>query len=142
MKIIHLDLKPANLLLDDNLNVKVADFGLSRLMQSTSKCSDGTPGYMSLEQFEGKEVTSKVDVYAYHIILWELLTQIRPWDGINSQQELVDALKSGTRNPVSPQLEKSTPRWFLSLIDHCGALYPQDRPTFDDILKNFPKNEK
>jgi len=137
MKIIHLDLKPANLLLDDNLNVKVADFGLSRLMQSTSKCSDGTPGYMSLEQFEGREVTSKVDVYAYHIVLWELLTQIRPWDGINSQQELVDALKSGTRNPISPQLEKSTPRWFLSLIDHCGALYPQDRPTFDDILKNL-----
>ncbi|XP_059284990.1 G-type lectin S-receptor-like serine/threonine-protein kinase SD2-5 [Lycium ferocissimum] len=74
-KIIHLDIKPQNILLDQNFNAKISDFGLSKLIEKdTSKVVTrmrGTPGYLAPEWL-WSEITEKVDVYAFGIVLLEL----------------------------------------------------------------------
>lgn len=75
-KIIHLDIKPQNILLDQNFNAKISDFGLSKLIEKDkSKVVTrmrGTPGYLAPEWLR-LEITEKVDVYAFGIVLLELL---------------------------------------------------------------------
>lgn len=75
-KIIHLDIKPHNILLDENFNAKISDFGLSKLIEKDkSKVVTrmrGTPGYLAPEWLRSV-ITEKVDVYAFGIVLLEVL---------------------------------------------------------------------
>jgi CRP-like cAMP-binding protein len=73
---LHLDLKPANILIDRRGNVSITDFGLGRLIQSDG-CDDsiaGTPSYMSLEQFKATDIGPPSDWYALGCLAYELLT--------------------------------------------------------------------
>jgi len=78
--VIHRDLKPANLLFSPDGKVKVCDFGLSqtldaqRLFLQDSETAKGTPLYMAPEVFEGKRFNEKIDIYAFGLIIWELIT--------------------------------------------------------------------
>lgn len=78
-KIIHLDIKPQNILLDENFLAKVGDFGLSKLLEREQSCIQvshimGTRGYTAPEWAESPEVTEKADVYSYGIVLLELIS--------------------------------------------------------------------
>ncbi|XP_048561758.1 G-type lectin S-receptor-like serine/threonine-protein kinase SD2-5 [Triticum urartu] len=76
-KIAHLDIKPQNILLDENFNAKVADFGLSKLIdRDQSKVMTmmrGTPGYMAPEWLTS-QITEKVDVYSFGVVVMELIS--------------------------------------------------------------------
>ncbi|RZC89067.1 hypothetical protein C5167_030761 [Papaver somniferum] len=87
--IVHRDLKSSNLLVDKNWNVKVGDFGLSRLKHATyltTKTGKGTPQWMAPEVIRNEPSDEKSDVYSSGVVLWELATQKIPWDTLNEMQ--------------------------------------------------------
>ncbi|CAI0427341.1 unnamed protein product [Linum tenue] len=80
--VIHCDVKPENILLDDDFEPKIADFGLAKLSQRGSNSSEftkirGTKGYMAPEWASNLPITAKVDVYSYGVVILELVKGIR-----------------------------------------------------------------
>jgi serine/threonine-protein kinase len=75
-KVLHRDLKPANVLIDGRGRAHLADFGLANLSDERRDTREvaGTPGYMAPEQWEGREVTTRTDVYALGLVLYEMFT--------------------------------------------------------------------
>jgi CRP-like cAMP-binding protein len=78
-KLIHLDIKPANIFLQSNDRIKLLDFGLSCPPGSEGLCGLGTPHYVSPEQIEGEVVDGRADLYSLGITTFELLTGVRPY---------------------------------------------------------------
>ncbi|XP_055800737.1 serine/threonine-protein kinase EDR1-like isoform X2 [Solanum dulcamara] len=85
MKIVHRDLKSANCLVNKRWTVKICDFGLSRIMTDASmrdSTSAGTPEWMAPELIRNEPFTEKCDIFSFGVIMWELCTLNRPWEGI------------------------------------------------------------
>ena len=84
--IVHRDIKPANLLIEANGRVKLTDFGVARIQDSgdvtrTQGSMVGTLKYMSPEQVQGQRIDSRSDLFAAGVVLYQLLTGKRPFDG-------------------------------------------------------------
>ncbi|MBN2303827.1 MAG: serine/threonine protein kinase [Anaerolineae bacterium] len=84
--VLHRDLKPSNILLDANADAYLTDFGIARIIGTNSKPLTttgvvGTPSYMSPEQAQGQALDGRSDVYALGVVLFEMLTGIRPFEG-------------------------------------------------------------
>ena len=85
-RVIHRDVKPANILITADNRVKITDFGIARL--DTSNLTQegqllGTPNYMAPEQIQGKEVDYRADLFALGVVLYEMLTRRKPFQGEN-----------------------------------------------------------
>lgn len=89
MKIVHRDLKSANCLVNKHWTVKICDFGLSRLMKGVPLNDDssaGTPEWMAPELIRNEPITEKCDIFSLGVIMWELYTLSRPWEGVPAVQ--------------------------------------------------------
>ncbi|KAJ3210813.1 hypothetical protein HDU67_004997, partial [Dinochytrium kinnereticum] len=150
--VVHQDLKSLNLLVAEDWTLKVSDFGIAHAKKfrqhprnSHDPSSDheededgiagGTPQWMSPEHmmFEGSP-TTKMDVFAFAVILWEVATRDRPWRNISASQ-VEDNVRSGKRLPVGGHW--SAP--FAKLVNACWAQNPRARPEFKSILKTLAK---
>ncbi|WVZ49702.1 hypothetical protein U9M48_001035 [Paspalum notatum var. saurae] len=139
--IVHRDLKSSNLLVDKNWNVKVADFGLSRLKFETflrTKTGKGTPQWMAPEVLRNEPSDEKSDVYSYGVILWELATQKIPWDNLNTMQVIGAVGFMDQRLDIPSDTD---PKW-ASLIENCWDSDPRKRPSFLEILDRLRDLQK
>jgi serine/threonine protein kinase len=82
--VVHRDIKPANILITASAQVKVTDFGIAKIESSTLTqvgAMIGTPSYMSPEQFRGESIDGRSDLFAAGIVLYQMLTGVRPFCG-------------------------------------------------------------
>ncbi len=111
-KVIHRDLKPDNILVDDNYNLKITDFGLSFLHNDEFTTRNyaivGTPGYMSPEQIQGKRSTEQSDLFAVGVIIYELYVGKNPFIGEDFNQTLNNILNFSTEK-LKPLRDKLPP---------------------------------
>ncbi len=119
--IVHRDVKPANLLLDEHGTLKICDFGIAKLLGATDLTRTGallgTPAYKSPEQAQGREVDHRTDLWAVGVVLFELLTGRRPFDG-EYEHAVVDSilsrepreLEEAGRRPVTASLRRVVAR--------------------------------
>ncbi|KAG8336890.1 Vesicle-mediated ER to Golgi transport protein [Homalodisca vitripennis] len=128
--IVHRDLKPENLLLDHNLHVKIADFGLSNMMMDGEflRTSCGSPNYAAPEVISGKLYAGpEVDIWSCGVILYALLCGTLPFDD-EHVPTLFRKIKSGVF-PIPEYLHKPV----VSLLCHMLQVDPMKRATIEDI---------
>lgn len=139
--IVHRDLKSSNLLVDKNWNVKVADFGLSRLKVETflsTKTGKGTPQWMAPEVLRNEPSNEKSDVYSFGVVLWELVTEKIPWDNLNIMQVIGAVGFMDQRLEIPSGMD---PQW-ASMIESCWDSDPQRRPSFQELLERLRGMQK
>lgn len=132
-KIIHRDLKTANLLMDENEVVKVADFGVSRVQAESGMMTaeTGTYRWMAPEVIEHKPYDHKADVFSFGIVLWELFTGELPYAHLTPLQAAVGVVQKGLR----PTIPKHTPPRLAQLLERCWQQDPTLRPNFSEIIE-------
>eukprot|EP01018_Ginkgo_biloba_P021619 Gb_11801 [translate_table: standard] len=153
--IYHRDVKSSNILLDDKLNAKVSDFGLSRLAEPDlthiSTCAQGTLGYLDPEYYRNYQLTDKSDVYSFGVVLLELVTSqkaidfSRGADDVNLAVHVLEKSEEGkimdiadpllTTNSSQAVLDTIKALAFLAL--GCLQEKRQDRPTMKEVAEEL-----
>jgi len=135
-RIVHRDIKPENMHIDGSGRVRLMDFGIAKahgLSLTKTGFQLGTPYYMSPEQVMGKPVTPLVDVYAYGILLYELLAGKRPVTG-DTVERLFFAILNETLD-MQPLVDNGTPRELIHLVQSMTAKDPLQRPgSFTEVI--------
>ncbi|OGR78016.1 MAG: hypothetical protein A2X32_07770 [Elusimicrobia bacterium GWC2_64_44] len=127
--IVHRDIKPANIMLLDDGSLRVCDFGIARLTESSKTATGtvlGTPYYMSPEQIAGKKVDGRADLFSLGVTLYEMLTGERPWKGGESIGTLLFQITSDPY-PDPMVIRKDLPTGILAVIDKALKKNPEER---------------
>jgi serine/threonine protein kinase/tetratricopeptide (TPR) repeat protein len=143
--VVHRDLKPHNIMIDREGNVRIMDFGIARSLKVKGLTGAGivvgTPEYMSPEQMEGKEADGRSDIYSLGIILYEMVTGRLPFEG---ETFVAIALKQRTETPKPPkELNPQLPDDLSRLILRCLEKDPAARyQSAEAILADLGKIDK
>ncbi len=146
--IIHRDVKPDNVWIDSAGIVKIIDFGVAKTDEFSITGAGftlGTPYYMAPEQVRGDKPTPLVDIYAFGVLLFELVTGIRPFEG-QTVNEIFDQILHQTLD-LEPLKKAKIPDAVRDLIHGCTAKEPSSRTQdfsiitakIDEILRRMPE---
>lgn len=143
--IVHRDVKPENIFIDDEGRALLADFGVARSMSNETQqltmhgVAIGTPTYMAPEQIDGGELDGRGDIYSLGLVAWEMLSGRRPWDG----EALYSVLYNQKHGhlPAVHELRSDVPPHFVEAIE--GAI-EKDREarwqTTDELIAALAGN--
>jgi len=127
--VVHRDIKPGNIILLAGGQVKVTDFGIARLDTAMGitqvGMALGTPSHMSPEQFQGQEADRRSDLFAVGVVLFELLTGVRPFQGRNASELMYQLLNEPPRRVT--HLNPALPPEFDAVFDKALAKLPDQR---------------
>lgn len=140
--IIHRDLKPENCLLDHNLNLKIADFGLARPVstfseEDTTICI-GTTRFMAPELFEKDRVETigvEIDIWAFGCMLIEIFSGKRPWHHIPSTKANMIFYEIYHKKPIP--IPDNIPPEVVEIIRDCCKYSPKRRPCISNVLERL-----
>ncbi|KAI9198512.1 hypothetical protein LWI28_017216 [Acer negundo] len=134
--IIHRDLEPSNILRDDSGHLKVADFGVSRLLtikeDKPLTCLDTSCRYVAPEVLRNEEYDTKVDVFSFALILQELIEGYPPFH--TKQENEVPKAYAAKQRPSFRAPTKHYAHGLKELIEECWNENPSKRPTFRQII--------
>jgi type VI protein secretion system component VasK len=128
-KVIHRDIKPENVHLNSAGVAKLMDFGIAKtegLSMTRTGFVLGTPYYMAPEQVTGKELTEQVDVYAFGVLLFELMTGTKPIAGDTVERIFYVILNEPL--DLAPMVASGAPPAICDLVGQCTAKDPAARP--------------
>ncbi len=156
--IVHRDIKPTNIIITPEGQVKITDFGIAHIedpeaaQQTQAGEILGTPAYMSPEQVKGRPADRRTDLFSLGIILYELLTGVRPFRGDGMMAIFRSILEDSPPSPIS--LDPTVPKPLSDLVVKCLNKSPEKRfqtgRAFADALaasrtsgqQNSPTNRK
>eukprot|EP01132_Coremiostelium_polycephalum_P009154 gene9154-11220_t len=131
--ILHRDIKPGNLFLDESKNVKLGDFGLAKILNESLYAHTfvGTPYYMSPEQINGKAYNNKSDIWSVGCLIYEMATLVPPFEA-TTQQILANKIQTGRYNPLPSQYSDQLSK-IISLMINVDS---NRRPSVDELLNH------
>ena len=134
--ILHRDLKTSNVLVGNDFDeVYLIDFGISRVLSSRMTLNVGTTAMIAPELLEGNgKYSEKADVYSFSIMLWEIVSQRRPYEEIGSW-EIPGKVMDGYR----PTIPKDCLDILEDIIIACWDQNPSKRPSFQDVTDMIEK---
>ncbi|XP_027121608.2 LRR receptor-like serine/threonine-protein kinase FEI 2 [Coffea arabica] len=148
-KIIHRDIKSSNILLDENLDPHVSDFGLAKLLVDedahVTTVVAGTFGYLAPEYLQNGRATEKSDIYSFGVLLLELVTGKRPTDptfvkrGLNVVGWMNTLVKENRMEDIVDRrctnADAETVEAVLEIAARCTDANPDDRPSMQQVLQ-------
>ncbi len=139
--VLHQDLKPATVHLEDGERVKLVDFGIARLASAATRLASpaafsAAGGYLPPEQALGLPADARTDVFCFGALAYELLSRHPPFPG-SSPAELLDRALVGRPVPLA-DLWPDCPPAFSALVDRCLSASPGDRhASFDELNEDL-----
>ena len=143
--VIHRDLKPQNIMIDEDGNVRILDFGIARSLETKGATTPGmmigTPEYMSPEQVDSGEVDQRTDIYSLGLLLYEMLTGRPPFEGENSLNVIYKQKHEAPRDPrsLNPEVSASFSRVILKCLEKQKELRYQ---TAEELLADLRSLEQ